>query len=60
MNTDRVAEGHCEAEGVGGRCAPYCAECEAETIHLHFTKWNGKLKRDSTIIICTCIARSAV
>ena len=30
-NTDRMAEGHCEGEGVGGGCAPSCVEHEAET-----------------------------
>jgi hypothetical protein len=35
-----MAKGHCEGEGVGGGCAPSCAECEAP-----FYKVNGKLKR---------------
>ena len=30
-NTDRVAQGHGKGDGVGGGCAPSCAEREAKT-----------------------------
>ena len=38
-NTDRVAEGHCEGEGAGGRCALSCTEHEAETTS---SEWEAK------------------
>jgi hypothetical protein len=42
VNTDRVAKGHNEGEGVGGGCSPFCVHVEREA---PFYKVNWRLKR---------------
>ena len=49
MNTDCVAEGHCEGEGAGGVCAPSCAEHEAETTSILQSEWEAKKRSIATL-----------